>query len=81
MPNATDYIMDALDIETFFVCATEEEGRTLMLSLIKSWGFTDADVVFAQHEGPGVRVRGRAYVYRPADKYRWLLREAAAQEG
>ncbi len=81
MPNITEQIMDALDVETFFVCATEEEGRNLMLNLLKSWGFSDADVVFAQYEGPGVRVRGRAYVYRPADKYRWLLREAATQEG
>ena len=81
MPKPLEKIMDALDVETFFVCATEEEGRMLMLSLLKSWGFTDASVVFAQYEGPGVRVRGRAYVYRPADKYLWLLREAAGQEG
>lgn len=65
--------MDALDVETFFVCASEDEGRSLMLSLMKQWGFKDVDIVFAQYEGPGVRVRGRAYVYRPADKYQWLL--------
>ena len=81
MGKALERVMDALDVETFFVCATEEEGRMLMLSLLKAWGFTDTDVVFAQHEGPGVRVRGRAYVYRPADKYRWLLTGDAAKEG
>lgn len=81
MTKAVEQIMDALDVETFFVCAGEEEGRLLMLSLLKEWGFTDVDVVFAQHEGPGVRVRGRAYVYRPADKYRWLLGGDAVKEG
>ncbi len=81
MQKITEQIMDALDVETFFVCASEEEGRNLMLNLLKAWGFTDVGVVFAQYEGPGVRVRGRAYVYRPADKYRWLLRETAPQEG
>ncbi|HMM19471.1 MAG TPA: hypothetical protein PKA10_01955 [Selenomonadales bacterium] len=80
MAKPLEQVMDALDIETFFVCASEEEGRALMLSLLKAWGFKDVDVVFAQHEGPGVRVRGRAYVYRPADKYRWLRAEAG-QEG
>jgi hypothetical protein len=68
-------VMDALDVETFFVCASEAEGRTYMLALLKQWGFKDVDIVFAQYEGPGARVRGRAYVYRPADKYQWLLGE------
>lgn len=66
-------VMDALDVETFFVCDNEQQGRNLMLAMLKSWGFTDVDVVFAQHVGPGVRIRGRAYVYRPADKYHWLV--------
>lgn len=68
--------MDTLDVETFFVCKNEDEGRNLMLSLLKGWGFKDVDVVFAQHEGPGVRIRGRAYIYRPADQYTWLLPDA-----
>jgi len=65
--------MDALDVETFFVCNNEDEGRALMISMLKELGFNDVDVVFAEYEGPGVRVRGRAYVYRPADRYYWLL--------
>ena len=79
MQNPYDSIMDALDVETFFVCRNEEEGRKLMLGMLKTWGFKDVDVVFAQHEGPGVRIRGRAYVYRPADRYRWLLAEAGGE--
>lgn len=77
MLSPVEYIMDALDVETFFVCQNEEQGRNYMISLLKKWGFTDVNVVFAQYEGPGVRVRGRAYIYRPADKYRWLLSESS----
>ena len=73
--KAVERVMDALDVETFFVCDSEEEGRALMLSLLKQWGFTDVDVVFAEYAGPGARVRGRAYVHRPADRYAWLLRD------
>ncbi|MCX7780642.1 MAG: hypothetical protein N2491_06980 [Negativicutes bacterium] len=73
MQNPYERIMDAMDVETFFVCKNEEEGRSLMLAMLKGWGFKDVDVVFAQHEGPGVRIRGRAYIYRPADRYAWLL--------
>lgn len=73
MHGPLEQVMDALDVETFFVCATEAEGRKMMLGLLKAWGFKDVDVVFAQYEGPGARVRGRAYVYRPADRYHWLL--------
>lgn len=68
-------IMDALDVETFFVCGSEAEGRSYMTALLKQWGFKDVDIVFAQFEGPGARIRARAYVYRPADKYQWLLGE------
>lgn len=72
MQSPYEKVMDALDVETFFVCSSEEEGRSLMLALLKGWGFKDVDVVFAQHEGPGARIRGRAYIYRPADRYAWL---------
>ncbi|VBB05849.1 Hypothetical protein LUCI_1060 [Lucifera butyrica] len=68
-------VMDAIDVETFFVCSNEESGRSLMLALLRGWGFKDVDIVFARFEGPGVRVRGRAYVHRPADKYGWLKPE------
>ncbi|CQR74629.1 hypothetical protein SOV_27380 [Sporomusa ovata DSM 2662] len=80
MTNPQHQIMDALDVETFFVCDNEQQGRHLMLSMLKNWGFTDVDIVFAQHIGPGTRIRGRAYAYRPSDKYTWLLREAVKGE-
>lgn len=75
MHKSLEQIMDAFDVETFFVCDNEDQGRNLMISMLKDLGFKDVDVVFAQHEGPGVRVRGRAYIYRPADRYHWLLSE------
>ena len=65
-------IMDGIDVETFFACSSEEEGRRLMLGLLAQMRFADIDIVFAQHAGPGARVRGRAYVYRPAATYGWL---------
>lgn len=82
MPSLThDRVMDALDIETFLVCKDEEEGRILILSLLRELGFQDIDVVFLQHEGPGVRVRARAYVHRSGDKYGWLEVKHPAEEG
>jgi hypothetical protein len=75
--KALDHVMDALDIETFLVCGSEQEGRALLLDLMKQMGFTDVDVVFIQQRGFSARVRARAYVHRPADKYRWLT----AQKG
>ncbi|WP_227767151.1 hypothetical protein [Zhaonella formicivorans] len=73
MPSKTlDRVMDALDLETFLVCSNAEEGKNLILSLMQELGFQDVDVVFIQHEGPGVRVRARAYVHRSGDKYGWL---------
>ncbi|MCD6362862.1 MAG: hypothetical protein J7M13_02515 [Synergistetes bacterium] len=68
-------LIDALDIETFFIARDEEEGRSLLLSMLKEMGFKDVDLVFAQKKGIGVRVRGRAYVARPGEKYLWLERE------
>jgi len=54
MNKALEQVMDALDVETFFVCGSEEAGR-------------------------GVGVRGGSYVYRPADRYRWLLSETGGE--
>lgn len=74
-----DKVMDALDLETFLVCKDEEEGRNLTLTLMHELGFQDVDIVFLQHEGPGVRVRARAYVHRSGDKYRWLVVEEGGE--
>lgn len=72
MANVMDKIMDGLDIETFLICGSEEEGRQLAVQLVKEWGFKDVDIVFIQFQGPGVRVRVRAYVHRSGDVYGWL---------
>ena len=69
--KALSQVLDALDVETYFLCQSELEGRKLMLDFLKGAGFKDVDIVFAEHSGPGARVRGRAYVHRPADKYGW----------
>jgi hypothetical protein len=74
--HTLDKVLDAVDIETFFVCGTELEARNLMLNLLKEMGFSDVDVVFVQQLGPGARIRGRAYVHRPSDRYRWLAATA-----
>lgn len=79
MPKTLERVMDALDVETFLVCRDAEEGRGLMLDLMQEMGFQDVDIVFIQHEGPGVRVRARAYIHRSGDKYGWL--EVQSEEG
>ncbi|MDL2300162.1 hypothetical protein LJC01_00765 [Clostridiaceae bacterium OttesenSCG-928-D20] len=70
--HAFAHIMDALDIETFLVCDSEEEGKELALLLMKDMGFEDVDIVFIKFQGAGVRVRIRAYIYRAGDRYPWL---------
>jgi hypothetical protein len=65
-------ILDALDVETFIVCQSEEEGKGIMLAVLEEIGFKDIDIVFTQFAGMGVRIRARAYLYRPGDQYRWL---------
>ena len=65
-------VMDAVDIETFFSCADEEEGRSLALALLEHFGLKDTDIVFVEHAGTGARVRARAYLHRAGDEYGWL---------
>lgn len=72
MSDVFQRIPDALDVETFLVCDSEEEGKQLALQLMKDLGFEDIDVVFAEFAGPGARVRVRAYVCRAGDAYPWL---------
>lgn len=72
METCFSRIMDAIDIETFFACKDEEEGRALTMQLLKRFGLKDVDIVFIQHEGPGARVRARGYIFRAGDHYGWL---------
>lgn len=74
-------VMDALDIETFFVCENEDEGKNLALGLMKDLGFQDVDIVFSEFRGVGMRVRTRAYVHRAGDKYGWLLQSEEVDAG
>jgi len=66
-------VMDALDVETFIVCDSEDEGKGIALEMMKNLGFDDADLVFIEFIGPGARIRARAYLHRSGDKYGWLF--------
>ena len=72
MSNPLNHVLDALDVETFFVCMSEAEGKHLALTLMKDLGFQDVDLVFVKFQGSGARVRVRAYINRPGDNYPWL---------
>ena len=72
MSSVFKHVMDALDVETFLVCESEEEGKNLGLTLMKDLGFTDVDVVFVEYRGIGARIRARAYIHRAGDAYPWL---------
>jgi len=71
MSKVMNRIMDAIDIETFLVCENEEEGKRISLELMNELGFNNANIVYIRHQGPGVRVRLRGYVYKPGDRYGW----------
>jgi hypothetical protein len=70
--DALAHVLDALDVETFFVCSSEAEGKHLALAMMEDFGFKDADVVFVRFQGVGARVRVRAYINMPGDQYPWL---------
>lgn len=72
MVQPLERVIDGIDFETLLACADEPEGRSLILQLLADLGFKDVDVIFAEHAGPGIRVRARAYVHRPGDRYGWL---------
>lgn len=80
MSQVLPRVMDALDVETFLVCKSEEEGKGLALELMKELGFKDVDIVFIEFRGPGARVRSRAYLHRPGDRYGWLLKEESGHD-
>lgn len=64
--------MDAIDIETFLICKTEEEARELAERLAGEMNLSRPDIVFLEQRGWGARVRLRTYVHRPGDHYQWL---------
>jgi len=72
MSDVLNHVMDALDVETFLVCESEEEGKNLGLKLMKDLGFRNVDIVFIQFIGIGARIRARAYIHKAGDVYPWL---------
>lgn len=67
-----NHIIDSLDIETFIACETEEEGKRIGLAMMENLGFQDVDIVFIEFLGVGARIRIRANIYKPGDRYGWL---------
>ncbi|HHV78154.1 MAG TPA: hypothetical protein GXX40_00830 [Firmicutes bacterium] len=72
MKEPINLVMDAIDVETFLACTSEEEARNTMLEIMKRMGLNEAEIVFVETIGPGARVRARCYVHKPGDEYRWL---------
>jgi len=72
MSTAMSSVMDAIDIETYLVCASAAEGKTLALALGREMNLGDIDIMFEEFDGYGIRVRLRKYVYRPGARYDWL---------
>lgn len=72
MPNPIDRIIDAIDIETSLYAKSEEEARELAEGMLAALGLGRGDVVFLEQAGAVARVRLRAYVHHPGDRYRWL---------
>jgi len=72
LSHALSRVLDAIDIETFLLCGSAEEARKIALSMLLGLGFSDADVVSVEMNGPGARVRARTYVHRPGARYAWL---------
>ncbi len=75
-----DRVVDAIDVETFVACSTEEEAKQVVRELVAGMGLTEVDIVFVEAAGPGARVRARAYVHRPGDRYGWLGGDGVGQE-
>jgi hypothetical protein len=71
--QALDAVMDGLDVETYLMCGSEQEGKDLALRLGLELGLGQVDVMFCEFDGYGVRVRLRKYVHKPGDPYRWLI--------
>lgn len=72
MKNIYNRIMDAVDLETFLVCESEDEAKALMAQLMENMGLQDINMVFVEQHASGARVRARGYVYKPGDRYGWL---------
>ena len=72
MSKALDRVVDAIDIETFLYCKSEEEAKELAEALTNELNLPHGDIVFLEHKAYGARVSLRSYIHRPGDHYRWL---------
>jgi hypothetical protein len=70
--DAISHVLDAIDVETYLVCASVHEGHELARRLGRELNLGDVDVMFEEFDGYGVRVRFRSMVHRPAARYGWL---------
>lgn len=65
-------VLDAIDIETYLICSSAQQGHALALQLGRAMNLGDVDVMHEDFDGIGMRVRLRTYVHRPAARYGWL---------
>ena len=72
MITARDAIVDALDLESFVLCKSENEARELVGQLMQSLGLSRFVIVSLEFNGPGAHFRVRAYMNKPGDNYTWL---------
>jgi sulfopyruvate decarboxylase TPP-binding subunit len=72
MSKALDKVVDAIDIETFLYCQSEEEARNLSERLMQELNLPQSDIVFLDFSAWGARVRIRSYIHHPGDHYRWM---------
>ncbi len=72
MTKALDRVVDAIDIETFLFCHSEEEAKKLAEDLMLELNLPHGDIVFLDFKAWGARVRLRSYIHHPGDHYRWM---------
>jgi hypothetical protein len=78
MKKALDRVVDAIDIEAFLYCKSEEEAKELAEQLALELNLPHGDIVFLEHKVWGARVRIRSYIHHPGDHYLWLQAEEEA---
>jgi hypothetical protein len=76
MKSALDRVVDAIDVETFLYCKSEDEGKALAEALAQELSLPD--IVFLEFKAWGARVRIRSYIHHPGDHYRWMETEVEA---
>ncbi|HHU69205.1 MAG TPA: hypothetical protein GXZ31_02755 [Thermoanaerobacterales bacterium] len=72
MQDVFSRVLDAIDIETYLICESEDECKEIIYGILNKMGLKDVSIVFIEHNGPGARVRARGYIHKPGDTYGWL---------